>query len=108
MDEATILAKAVSGYWACSNCSNVEFYEREIKCWKCGEGEMLYQDKEALRSFIERATTAFKKVQEAEDRETDAYDAGWNEAKEAAIELTKDYDFTGIPLAISRLRKGKP
>lgn len=28
--------------WVCSNCGNVENKEREILCWKCGKGEMIY------------------------------------------------------------------
>ena len=28
--------------WVCSNCGNTEDKEREIMCWKCGKGEMLY------------------------------------------------------------------
>ena len=30
------------GYWACTYCKNVENKEREILCWKCGRGEMIY------------------------------------------------------------------
>jgi|WetSurSiteA1Bulk_404760.scaffolds.fasta_scaffold32780_3 hypothetical protein len=30
-------------YWICTECRNVEFYEREVRCWKCGTGEMIYQ-----------------------------------------------------------------
>lgn len=30
-------------YWACTNCGNIEYYEREIVCWKCGIGEMIYK-----------------------------------------------------------------
>lgn len=30
-------------YWRCENCSAIEFYEREIICWTCGKGEMIYK-----------------------------------------------------------------
>ena len=30
-------------YWICNNCSNIEYSEREVICWKCGEGEMIYK-----------------------------------------------------------------
>jgi hypothetical protein len=30
--------------WVCNNCDNIEFYEREIICWKCGKGEMIFMD----------------------------------------------------------------
>jgi len=29
-------------YWECDSCSNIERFEREIICWKCGKGEMIY------------------------------------------------------------------
>jgi len=59
-DLAKAQQKHISGYWACSKCDNIEFSEREVKCCKCGKGEMLYQDKEHLRSFIKQATQALK------------------------------------------------
>ena len=30
------------GYWKCTRCHNVETFEREVYCWKCGEGQMVY------------------------------------------------------------------
>ncbi len=30
-------------YWVCTNCSNLEYYEKEVICWKCGIGEMIYK-----------------------------------------------------------------
>lgn len=30
-------------YWVCTNCGNIEYYEREVVCWKCGIGEMIYK-----------------------------------------------------------------
>ena len=30
--------------WMCTNCDNIEFHEREIICWKCGKGEMIFMD----------------------------------------------------------------
>lgn len=32
-----------SNYWKCCECGNIEFSEREIICWKCGRGEMIYK-----------------------------------------------------------------
>lgn len=32
------------GWWECENCGNVEYYEREVICWECGDGEMVYRD----------------------------------------------------------------
>lgn len=31
-----------NGYWRCSNCDNAETFEREVICWRCGNGEMNY------------------------------------------------------------------
>lgn len=33
---------ASKGHWKCTNCPNIETFEREVYCWKCGEGEMVY------------------------------------------------------------------
>ena len=30
-------------HWVCTNCGNVEWREREVRCWGCGIGEMIYQ-----------------------------------------------------------------
>ena len=30
------------GKWVCNACGNTEKSEREIGCWKCGKGEMIY------------------------------------------------------------------
>ena len=35
--------RSKKGRWECSNCDNIEYSEREIMCWKCGKGEMLYK-----------------------------------------------------------------
>jgi hypothetical protein len=35
--------KVAGKYYVCTNCGNVEFSEREVMCWKCGVGEMIYQ-----------------------------------------------------------------
>lgn len=30
-------------YWVCTHCGNIEYCEREVMCWKCGIGEMVYK-----------------------------------------------------------------
>lgn len=30
-------------YWICSNCGRIVYIEREITCWKCGIGGMIYK-----------------------------------------------------------------
>lgn len=32
-------------YWKCNHCGNIEYVEREIYCWECGIGEMIYRGK---------------------------------------------------------------
>ena len=32
------------GSYACTNCGNTEYKEREVICWKCGKGEMVYTE----------------------------------------------------------------
>jgi len=63
-DLAEAQQKHISGYWVCSKCGNIEFSEREVKCWKCGEGEMIYQDKHVLRDFIQQSTEAFRNLKQ--------------------------------------------
>lgn len=31
-------------HWKCDRCGNVEAKEREVRCWRCGDGEMAYHD----------------------------------------------------------------
>ena len=33
------------GWWQCTNCDNVETFEREVMCWRCGKGEMAYVER---------------------------------------------------------------
>jgi len=38
------LGRKICGkYWVCTHCGNIEYAEREVICWKCGLGEMVYQ-----------------------------------------------------------------
>jgi len=32
-------------FWACNMCGHIEFKEREVGCWHCPTGEMIYQPK---------------------------------------------------------------
>jgi uncharacterized OB-fold protein len=34
-----------SAWWQCNKCGHVEWYEREVICWECGKGEMIYKGK---------------------------------------------------------------
>jgi ribosomal protein L37E len=39
----TIGKEIAPDYWCCTNCGNTEYKEREVICWKCGLGEMIYK-----------------------------------------------------------------
>jgi len=41
-------AKPLAGVYACTHCDNIEATEREVTCWKCGEGEMLWHRAEVV------------------------------------------------------------
>jgi hypothetical protein len=30
-------------YWICTNCGHIGYVEKEIVCWECGVGEMIYK-----------------------------------------------------------------
>ena len=30
-------------YWSCTHCKRIVYLEREVMCWKCGMGEMIYK-----------------------------------------------------------------
>lgn len=34
--------KPLKGAWVCTACCNIEATEREIACWQCGKGEMVW------------------------------------------------------------------
>jgi hypothetical protein len=34
----------INGYYECTHCDNKEKKEREVMCWKCGLGEMVYRN----------------------------------------------------------------
>ena len=41
-----VLGKEIQpDYWICTHCGNIEYREREVRCWKCGIGEMIYKGK---------------------------------------------------------------
>ena len=44
------LKNAFDGHrWVCDKCGNTEFVEREVSCWGCGSGEMIYKKAESLK-----------------------------------------------------------
>ena len=38
----TVSNSVFPDYWVCSNCGNIEWREREVRCWECGIGDMIY------------------------------------------------------------------
>jgi hypothetical protein len=39
----TVGKEIAPDYWRCTHCGNIEYKEREVLCWKCGLGEMIYK-----------------------------------------------------------------
>jgi hypothetical protein len=39
----TIGKEMAPDYWRCCQCNHTEYKEKEVLCWKCGVGEMLYK-----------------------------------------------------------------
>ena len=39
----TVGKEIAPSYWRCTNCGHTEYKEREVLCWKCGLGEMIYK-----------------------------------------------------------------
>lgn len=42
-DGVSRMDKPIKGVYVCTNCMNVEHKEREVYCWHCGKGEMVYR-----------------------------------------------------------------
>ena len=36
--------EGLHGYYECNNCGYTELSEREVRCWECHKGEMLWHD----------------------------------------------------------------
>ena len=41
--------------WVCNVCGHVEYEEREVFCWDCGEGEMVYQPRCSKKIEVKNA-----------------------------------------------------
>ena len=41
--------------WVCNVCGHVEYEEREVLCWDCGEGEMIYQPRCSKKIEVKNA-----------------------------------------------------
>lgn len=44
--------RPLDGVYACTNCNNVEASEREVACWYCGHGEMIWFDHNAVAAAL--------------------------------------------------------
>lgn len=45
--------KPLDGVYVCSNCDNIEAEEREVNCWYCEIGEMLWYSRERLCNLVQ-------------------------------------------------------
>lgn len=42
------MTEKLKGIWRCSHCGNLESREREVLCWECGKGQMLFYSADDL------------------------------------------------------------
>lgn len=42
----------LKGIWRCSHCGNLESTEREVLCWECGKGQMLFYSGDDLAAVF--------------------------------------------------------
>ncbi len=42
------IKKVDSGFYQCTECGEIESEEREVICWVCGDGEMVWRSYPAL------------------------------------------------------------
>lgn len=42
----------LKGIWRCTACDNIEAHEREVMCWECGKGEMVYIEREKVAAAL--------------------------------------------------------
>jgi len=47
--------KPLDGVWICSQCDNLEAQEREVTCWYCELGEMIYFDRSTLAEIAHKS-----------------------------------------------------
>lgn len=41
-DGTRMRTEAKYGAWICTNCGSIERSEREVYCWPCGQGQMVF------------------------------------------------------------------
>lgn len=63
------------GIWLCDACGNIETMEREVHCWKCELGMMIYMTGQAINSELHlidlvrnERDKAYKQIIEWRDR----------------------------------------
>ena len=59
MSEQTVRVNwMLKGIYHCTNCDNIEAVEREVYCWKCGTGEMIWLGGNKIRWSAEIISAA--------------------------------------------------
>jgi len=46
----------LKGIWRCTSCDNIEAREREVRCWECGKGDMVYVAREKVAAALRPKT----------------------------------------------------
>lgn len=44
----------LKGVYACTSCDNVEPAEREVYCWQCGTGEMVWVSGDKIAALVRK------------------------------------------------------
>lgn len=47
--------RQIKGLYVCTHCDNAEVREREVRCWSCGDGEMVWVSRERLNIALKKA-----------------------------------------------------
>lgn len=87
-----------SDYWVCTNCSNIEYKEREIRCWNCGIGEMIYKgkmSKKPIKAKVDRLRSELDKMGIKISRIAKTYEAFCVVLHNGDVEIYIEYYFDG-------------
>lgn len=55
----------MNGIWHCTRCDNIEAHEREVLCWECGRGEMVYVARERVADALRKPVARVLPIQRA-------------------------------------------
>ncbi len=83
-----IILYQLKGIWRCTACDNIEAREREVRCWECGKGQMVYTEREKVAAAL-RPTASVVSLTAKADRNarvSERYDELMREGKHGHYE----------------------